>query len=182
MASFPPDYPASAATVRSLAPALAAALCGGLLLKLIPALELALFARGAAELAGLFTGTPVVPINAGWLLPSPALPVAVTAACSATDFFLMVAALVSWQLARHGQHPVRATLAGLGAALPLAIFLNALRIVAVSAAHRWFIPLLPDAYGSFLHLLTGAAVFLPALIALNLLLESHGRPRLPARP
>ena len=64
--------------------------------------------------------------------------------------------------------------------LPLTLFVNALRVVTVTAAHRWLIPLLPSAYDAFLHLLTGVAIFLPALIALNLLLETHGRPRSPA--
>lgn len=164
---------------RSAATALAAALSGGLLLKFFPALELALFARGAAQLASLFTGRPLLRLDEGWLLPSPDLPVAVTAACSATDFFLMVATLMAWQFTRRGHHPARAWVTGLAAALPLAIFLNSLRVVAVTGAHRWLIPLLPDVYGAFLHLLTGAAIFLPSLIALNFLLEFHGRPRSP---
>ena len=167
--------------IRALATALAAALGGLLLLNFSPALELALFARGAAHLAGLFSGTSVLRATDGWLLPSPDLPVVVTTACSATDFFLMVAGLISWQLTRRGKPPVRALLAGLLTALPLAIFINSLRVVTVTQAHRWFIPLLPEAYGPFLHLLTGAAIFPPSLIALNLLLEFHGRRQLPIR-
>lgn len=164
--------------LRALATALAAMLAGALVLRLFPALELSLFAAGAARLTGFFTGTPVVRIAEGWLLPHPAFPVAVTTACSATDFFLMVAALVAWQRTRRGAHPASALPVGLVAALPLALFVNSLRIVTVTAAHRWLGPLLPAAYDAFLHLLTGIAVFLPALIAINFLLELHGRSRL----
>jgi exosortase/archaeosortase family protein len=157
----------------------AAALIGALVLRLLPALELSLFAAGAAHLAGLFTGTPAVRIAEGWLLPHPAFPTAVTAACSATDYYLMVVALITWQRARHGQSPAPALIVGLLAALPLTLFVNALRIVSVTAAHRWLFPMLPSAYDAFLHLLTGVAIFLPALLALNLLLEIHGRSRPP---
>jgi exosortase/archaeosortase family protein len=103
----------------------------------------------------------------------------VTAACSATDYYLMVVALITWQRTRHGQSALPALLVGLVAALPLTLFVNALRVITVTAAHRWFIPLLPATYGAFLHLVTGVAVFLPALIALNLLLETYERSRPP---
>ncbi len=179
---MPASFPSR--ELRALAPAvtaaLAAILLGALVLHLLPALELSLFAAGAARLAGLFTGTPVVRIAEGWLLPHPVFPVAVTAACSATDYYLMVAALITWQRARRGRSPAPALLVGLAAALPLTLFVNSLRVVTVTAAHRWLIPLLPSAYDAFLHLLAGVAVFLPALIALNLLLEIHGRSRSPA--
>ncbi len=170
-----PPAPPIATEVLAATAALSAVALGTLCLTLFPSLELAVFARGAAELAGLFTGAPVISRADGWLLPNAILPVAVTAKCSATDLFLMVAALVSWQLTRRRVHPARALLTGLFAAAPLAIFLNALRVVTLIAAHRWLIPLLPGAYGPFLHMLTGAAIFLPALILLNLLLDSHGR-------
>jgi exosortase/archaeosortase family protein len=98
----------------------------------------------------------------------------VTAACSAAGFFVIVAALIAWHLARRGWSVAFSALEGLVAALPVAIFINALRIVTVAQAHRWVIPLFPDCFGPFLHLLTGVAVFLPSLIALNLILEHHG--------
>jgi hypothetical protein len=40
---------------------------------------------------------------------------------------------------------------------------------------------MPEAYGAFLHMLTGAAVFLPALITLNLIFEIYGRSRSTSR-
>ena len=159
----------------------AAAGSGWLLLRLIPQLELGLFARGAAWLAGFFTGAPILRVEEGWMLAGSGQPVVITTACSATGYFLIVATLVSWQLARHGKSPGRAAVTGFCAALPLAILLNALRVVTVTQAHRWLIPRLPEAYGPFLHMLTGAAIFLPALITLNLLLEIHGRPRTSVR-
>lgn len=168
-----------ACELRAVISAVAAAVTGALILRCVPALELSLFAAGAARLASFFTGTPVVRIAEGWLLPHSAGSVAVTAACSATDYYLMVVALITWQRTRHGQSALPALLVGLVAALPLTLFVNALRVITVTAAHRWFIPLLPATYGAFLHLVTGVAVFLPALIALNLLLETYERSRPP---
>jgi exosortase/archaeosortase family protein len=161
----------SAMNLRTATCGLAAAAAGALVLFFVPTLEIELFARGAAQLAGFLGGSPVLRDEAGWMLPSGELPVLVTAACSGADFFLIVAALVGWQLARRGVRPAGAIVAGLAAAVPVAIYVNALRIVAVAQAHRWVIPRLPDAYGAFTHMLTGVAVFLPALIALNVLLE-----------
>ena len=90
----------------------------------------------------------------------------------------MVAGLISWQLTAAANLP--SAPAGLLTALPLAIFINSLRVVTsrrpTAGSSR-----LPEAYGPFLHLLTGAAIFPPSLIALNLLLEFHGRRQLPIR-
>ena len=163
-------YAARAATAGLVAGA-----CGALLPRVFPALELRLFAHGAAWLAGFLTGSPVECVRTGWALSIGGYPVAVTVACRATDFFFMVAAIISWQLARRRSSVAVAVAAGLGAALPVAIFVNSVRVVTVAQVHRWAGPLLPDAYDSILHLLAGVAVFLPSLVALNLLLEFHGR-------
>jgi exosortase/archaeosortase family protein len=169
-------------SVRGFAAGLVAAAFGALLLRLFPGLELKLFAGSAARLVGLFTGSPVLWTGQCWELPSATVPVAITAACSATDFFLMAAALIAWQLARRGRRLAFAIPTGVVVAAPLAISINALRIIAVAEAHRWVIPLFPDAYEPLLHMLTGAAVFLPSLIVLNLLLEFHGRRHTPSNP
>jgi exosortase/archaeosortase family protein len=163
--------------LRALAAAGAAMLIGTLILQQFPALELSLFAAGAARLTGFLTGMPVGRIAEGWLLTSSSSVIAVTAACSATDYYLMVVALLTWQRVRQGQTAFAALLVGLFAALPLTLFINALRIVGVTAAHRWLGERLPETYDAFLHLFFGVAVFLPALIALNLLLEMYGRTR-----
>jgi len=160
---------------------LAAAAAGGVVLRILPSLELGFFARGAAGLAGLFSGAAVVAGDGGWMLGYAGRPMLVTVACSATDYFLIVTALIAWRMAAQGQPAWRAALYGLGAALPLAIFVNALRILTVAQAHRWVIPLFPATYGPFLHMVAGAAVFLPALIAISLTLEFYGRSRAPAR-
>lgn len=165
------------AEVRAAAAGLVSALVGWLWLKGWPAVELGWFAGGSARLAGLFTGAPVRRVAMGWMLPVTGQPIMVTAACSATDYFLILSALLGWQLARQGKCPGLAWLIAPFAALPLTVFLNALRVVAVTHAHRWLIPLLPRSYGPFLHLLTGVAIFLPALVTLNLLLELYGTPR-----
>jgi exosortase/archaeosortase family protein len=157
-------------------------MCGGLLLTLFPLLELELFAGGSARLASLLTGSVILRIEEGWALPAASAPIVVTTACSATGYFLLIAALIGWHRARRGKSLVGAILAGLVVGLPLSITINSLRVVAVMQAHHWVIPLLPDAYGAFLHMLTGVAVFLPSLVALNLLLEYHGRHRPSANP
>lgn len=163
--------------VPAFAAALGAMAVGWLLLWLLPSLSIEFFARGAAEIAAKLSGVAVVRVANGWMLFGATHPVVVTEGCSATDYFLIVTVLLSWQGARRGMGPYRAALAGLFAALPLAIGVNALRVVVVAQMHRWIIPMFPEAYGHFLHLLAGVAVFLPALIALNLLLENHARPR-----
>jgi exosortase/archaeosortase family protein len=163
--------------LRALATAGTAMLMGTVILQQFPALELSLFAAGAARLTGFLTGMPVGRIAEGWLLTSSSSVIAVTAACSATDYYLMVVALLTWQRVRQGQTVFAALLVGLFAALPLTLFINALRIVGVTAAHRWLGARLPETYDAFLHLFFGVAVFLPALIALNLLLEMYGRTR-----
>ncbi|MBK8478877.1 MAG: exosortase/archaeosortase family protein [Opitutaceae bacterium] len=172
-----PRQGATAVEARAAGAALLAAAGGGLLLFLFPRLELGLFARGAAQLASLATGSPMLRAAAGWLLPSAQTPILVTTACSGADYFLIVAALLGWQLARRGRAVLRAALVGCALSLPFAITVNALRLTTLAQMHRWFIPLLPDVYAPFLHLLTGVAVFLPSLIALHLLIEFHGSHR-----
>ena len=159
--------------------ALGAAGGGALLLKIMPWLETDVFIAGAARLAGLVSGATGERVPDGWTLAFEGQPLLVTAACSATDFFLMMVALLGWHFAqrlRPALLPGAAAVALL-AAVPLTLFINALRLIAVAHAHRWLIPRLPPAYDSFLHMFTGAVVFLTALIALNLLLVLNGRSR-----
>ena len=110
-------------------------------------------------------------------MPLDGAPVTVTLACSATDYFLIVASLVGFQAARARVNPFIAASAGLAVAVPLTLLVNAIRIITVAHAHPWFISRLPAAYEAFLHMTVGAAVFLPSLILLNLCLESYGRLR-----
>lgn len=172
---------ASASEARAAAAGAVSVAVGWLWLKAWPGVELEWFAGGSAWLAGLFTGAPVSRMENGWLLPVTGQPVVVTTACSATDYFLILSALISWLLFRQRKTPGLAVGLGLVAGLPLTIFLNALRVVVVTHAHRWLIPLLPESCGPFLHMLTGAAVFLPALVLLNLLFDSYGNTRPAAR-
>lgn len=151
---------------------------GALALFIFPALKLSLFAGAAARLASLFLGTPVLRVDQGWLLPSHHEPVVVSSACSGTDFWLMVVALLAWHLARRGKSATTIIVAALLAAAPLSIAVNAVRIIAVLQAHRWFIPLWPQNYELFFHQFTGVAVFLPGLILLHALLEHHQSKRI----
>lgn len=146
-------------------------------LRMLPEAGVEVFARGAATLAALLSGSHLARVPDGWLLSGAAQPVVVTEACSATGYFVTVAALLGWRLARAGRRPARVVALALVSAFPLTLAVNALRVVVLMQAHRWVIPRFPDAYGPFLHLLTGVAVFLPALIGLNLFLEFHGNTR-----
>lgn len=163
-------------------PAAAAALVlmGGVwALRCSPDLENEVFTRGAASLAGLFLGVSGFRMEAGWALPFEPQPLLVTTACAATDFFIMAATLLGWHLMRRTNRlawlPAILVLS-LVVAVPITLFVNALRIVAVGHAHLWLISRVPPSYEAFLHLLTGASVFLLALISLNLVLEIYGRP------
>jgi len=147
-----------------------------------PVLENEFFGRGSAILAGLFSGAPVVRVDSGWWVGMANAPVVVTTACSATDYFTITTLLIAWQLHRTaGRTVVRAVL-GLVMAVPLTLGVNAFRIVVVTQLQNWTGALLPAIYGHFVHLLIGVAVFLPSLIALNLLLEIYGKSRVSLDP
>jgi exosortase/archaeosortase family protein len=135
--------------------------------------EETVFCGGSAKIAGFLSGNPVARIGEGWLIASP-LPCVVTAACSGAAYFVMVAALAGWHLSRRGRNTVVRAAYAVVAALPVVLAINALRIAAVAQLHRWVLPRLPEAYGPFLHMLTGVAVFLPAFILANLILENYG--------
>lgn len=164
-----------------LAAPLVASAAGAALLRWLPGLDHSLFAHGAARLASLLQPGSVWLVPEGWQIgpADAARPVVVTVACSATDYFLLIAALLAWRLApRPGDgfsFPRTAGVAALALslALPLTLMINALRIVAVVAAHAWLIPDLPAAYADFAHQLVGVAVFLPALLAIDLVLTVH---------
>ncbi|MFT3782260.1 MAG: archaeosortase/exosortase family protein [Nibricoccus sp.] len=221
--------PNAMAWARSALTASAALLVGSGL-AFWPRADVEVFGRGAARLAGVLLGCPVVRIESGWWL-SANPPSVVSAACSGTTFFMMLSALVGWRLARifrpsgdegagpstrwarrgvaiessrKSKSPRRfeelrpcsgvssylkeiagaattvclwRVVVGVLGALVLAITANGLRVAAVVQAHRWVIPHFPDQYRGALHLATGLAVFLPALVGVNLLLEKYGRTR-----
>jgi exosortase/archaeosortase family protein len=171
------DSPKSSFAPSALLAGGGAMIGGWALLHFIPSLELEMFAGGAARLVGLFTGVPIVRGEDGWSAPLADAPITITSACSATDYFIMVAGLIGFHLARRGTKFLPALFLGIGAALPVTLFVNVLRIITVAYAHPWIISRLPVAYESFLHMTVGAAVFLPSLVALNLLLETYARHR-----
>lgn len=146
-------------------------------LAMFPGVVNAVFMGGAARLASLLSGAAVTPMDEGWALAFAGQPVLVTEACRATDFYLMATAVIGWHLAARLRWWPLAPLCAALAAVPLTVCVNALRVIAVAQAHRWVIPRLPEPYEPFLHMLTGAAVFLPALIGLNVIFESYGRTR-----
>jgi len=175
--SAPSQSLAEALEVRPILAGAGVAMAAWLLLKVAPQLEIEAFARVAASLAGLLSGRGVMRIADGWLLPGAGRPVVVTAACSATGYFLILCALLGWRLSQRKRRIAVALGAAIPMAFALAVLVNSLRVVALVQAHRWVIPRFPESYGALLHMLAGVAVFLPALIALNLLLETYGRSR-----
>jgi len=184
MKSFPKAFGAGLTTrsdfpLRRSAGAVVAAGCAGMLPFIFPSIERGFFSRGTAVLAGLFTGAPVIEVDAGWLLGVANSPVVITDACSATDYFMITALLIAWHLSAPGRSVVVGSLSALVLALPLTLGVNAFRIVVVSQLHHWTSSSVPSSYGHFVHLLIGVAVFLPSLIALNLLLEIYGKSRVP---
>ena len=122
-------FPASVR--RSLLAATIAAVGTALVRLVTPHFEIGILAQGAARLAAMFTGSRVVADAAGWALPNARTPVIITTACAAADYFCLVAMLLAWQLTRHGRSPLRAACFGVAAALPVAVFVNSLRIVAL---------------------------------------------------
>lgn len=158
----------------------AAVLLNVVLLRVFPQLETAVFARAAAWLTGALTGSPVEAADGGWLFHFHGLPVLVSSVCSATDYWLLVTALLGWQLARVSKHPLQTVPVTWLLAAPIAIAVNVARLATLAVAHRWLIPVIPDAYANLLHLLLGIAVFLPALVLLNALLD-HRHARLTSR-
>ncbi len=145
-----------------------------ILVNCFPAAEQQVFAQGAARIAGLFTGAPVVESEAGWLLPLSHRTILVSEACSGATFFLITCTLLCWHISRRTACHITSIVIGLSSAFALAIFINALRIICLVQAHRWLIPQMPDNYAGFAHMLIGIAVFLPSLIALNALFEFYG--------
>lgn len=170
------DTPFSMRMLTNLSAGAGAAVAGAAGLKLFPEGVEAVFIGGAARLASLFSGAAAVRMEDGWALAIAGQPVLVTEACSATDFYLMTVVVVGWHLALRMRWPLAAA-GAVVVAVPVTLFVNALRIIAVAQAHRWVIPRMPEAYEAFLHMLTGAAVFLPALIVLNLIFEHYGHAR-----
>ena len=146
---------------------------GALLLFALPGIKIGFFARVAARVASLFLGTPVLRVDEGWLLPSRPEPIVVSAACSGADFWLITVVLLAWQLGRGNSSAAKTIPLALLCATPFSIAVNSIRIVAVTQAHRWFIPLWPANYAAFFHQFTGVAVFLPALILLHAFLENY---------
>jgi exosortase/archaeosortase family protein len=140
----------------------------------MPNVELWLFARATAAVAGLLSGAPSMYSSDGWLLPFQHQTLLVSEACSGASFFIMLASLLTWHLCQRWSRAVPAVLIGLPLALALSLLINALRVLCLSQAHRWLIPLLPENYAHITHLMIGVAVFLPALIALNTAFELYG--------
>lgn len=123
----------------------------------------------AARVAGWFLGTGCVAAAEGLVLPHPDLAVAVTSACSGSAFAVLVAAVLLGQAA--GWPATRWHRAGLMLAAPLValvvtVLVNAARIVCCWRTGLLARAFLPERAWGLVHLATGVAVFLLALIAI----------------
>lgn len=143
-------------------------------LTIFPELEIELFARTAAEAASLFTGAPVLADPTGWLLPHAGVELLVSEACSGTDFFVMLVALLCWRFTAR-THTGTAIALGLALGLAGSLAVNSLRVILVAQTSRLQLALLPEDYQSFAHLLLGITVFLPALVLVNLIFDAYDR-------
>jgi exosortase/archaeosortase family protein len=158
---------------RLLAVAMAGAISGGILM-CWPAIQSAIFCHGASAFAGLLSGLPAIRVENGWLLPA-ALPMVVTNACSGTTYFILLTALLGWHIGNRNRFVPIAAAVAIASALPLSIGINGFRIAVLVQVHRCLIPRFPESFAPFLHLLSGVAIFLPALIIVNLVCEIYGR-------
>lgn len=164
----------------NLSAACITAASGWLILAYFSALELGWFARTAARVASLFIGSGIRQDPAGWSFYSGNLEVLVSSACSGTGFFIILATLLSLQLCRPGWRMLAGCAFSIGLAFLAAPLINGLRITLVAELHRWILPQIPLSAHAFIHMLAGAAVFLPVLIFINLLIERYaGKPKFP---
>ena len=150
---------------------------------LFPEQTFRLFSGGAAWILKLLLGVPLEAAPEGWLIGAGVWPrpVLVTRACSATDYFSLLAPLLAWRLGTVRSHFVLAALQALAVAVPFTLAINVLRIATVVQAHLWVIPRFPPVYGDFLHLLTGVVVFLPSLLVLDFVFQKHAHAHLCSR-
>lgn len=122
------------------------------------------FCAPAAHVAARATGSACTTEPDGYRLWGPAHDLIVVPACAAVDFFCLVAGFLSALMAWRGWRP-----AAQWTVLPLAwvitIAANAVRLASCWQADRWARLTLPPTLWPGLHLATGLATFLLALIA-----------------
>ena len=140
-------------------------------------LDMEVLARASAQIAALFMGCPIAHDPLGWTLMTTPVSSTVSAACSGADFVGLSAMVFAWHLAWRGWHFIIVVGTAVSLTGPFSILVNAVRIVAVIQMHRWVIPLFPPSCSAFLHLVTGVAVFLPALIFLHATLPGFDHSR-----
>lgn len=127
------------------------------------------FMRPAAHLAALYLGTA---FDASTMtIAARGVTVEVVRACSATDFFSMVAALLAFTM------PIRSIapriLASIAAAWLVAVLANAVRLILLVFADGFF----PGSQLPAVHMAIGIAVFLPVFATLwyNMIVRKENR-------
>lgn len=122
----------------------------------------AAFCAPAAHVAGLLSGAPCVKEGDDYRLTGTDLDLTVAPACSAVDYFCLMAGflslLVSWRA-----FGLRAQLLVLPAAWALTIIVNAMRLTACWQTDRLVHPLLPESVWPAPHMAVGIATFLAGL-------------------
>jgi exosortase K len=125
---------------------------------------LTVFAMPAAWLSATLLGTRCVPVDAGYMLDNGTLPVLVSAACSGSNFYILVVAMGIGLAHRRHQLRVATILTALVIAYPITVLTNTCRITLGFHAAIWARQILPQAMWAGAHLTVGVLVFIVALI------------------
>jgi len=134
----------------------------------------AVFLHPAARIAALYLGLPCVEDpGAGYIIPHPALRLAVVPECSGFTFYTILCSFLLFQAFRRfdARRAVPAAIGIVLAALPAALLANALRLVACLYAFIIMPPGTPRAIANTAHLWIGVLVFVPALVLAYYLFE-----------
>ncbi|MGF1530306.1 MAG: hypothetical protein ACFCU4_02985 [Puniceicoccaceae bacterium] len=142
---------------------------------LYPELETTIFARGAAELAAFLSGSPLVRVESGWVLPFKDQLLLVDRSCSGATFFLMLTAVITLHLAHMEIIPlfILRCMAPIFLSLVLVFPINAFRILSLHQLHQSVFPHFPENWVPLAHLGVGIFIFLPSLILINLALQHY---------
>jgi exosortase K len=128
------------------------------------------FCLPPARICSLFLAVDCINTTEGYMLANEILPIHVTKACSAANFFILSIALISGTVIKSVR--IKEFKKGLWI-LPFAylvtISANTSRIIAGWITGRWARMLLPENFWPGIHLATGIVVFLTFLIATYLL-------------
>lgn len=125
----------------------------------------------SAQLCSIFLGSPCITTPEGYILDTATLPIHVTQACSAANFFLLTFILVTGAVIQSFRiKELLKILWILPASYIVTILANSARIIAGWIMGQWARAVLAERFWASVHLGTGVVVFLTFLIVIYLLL------------